>query len=109
METSSLGRPLEGLDPGGVSSAPGCPGRKGLTPESCIRKAKVRGGHSHAQLLTPQPSIRGPPVLPPGPSFSLRVSRPQHPESTLSEYAPTSEDCPFPGPRQGCTLASGMG
>ena len=62
METSRLGRPFEGLDPGSVSSktlpsAPGFPSKKVLTLESCIHEAKVRGGHSHGQLPTSQLSI----------------------------------------------------
>lgn len=78
METSSLGRPLEGLDPGGSSSAPGFPCRKVLALESCIHEAKVRGGHGHGQLRTSGASR--------GPTWAQLL--PMSQQATASRYPP---------------------
>lgn len=94
METSSLGRPLEGLDPGGGSSAPDFPCRKVLALENCIHEAKVRGGHGHGQLRT----SGGLPRSYLGPTSPYESAGNSIQIALLLSMSPRSEDCPFPGP-----------
>ena len=80
METSNLGRPLEGLDPGGCSSAPGFPCRKVIALEQLNAWSKATYVHFFCHNAMVRTSQR-PPFNQHGPGYSALPSLCQKAES----------------------------